>query len=537
MKFIFSILLVVLTSTSLFSQYWYVFENEDTLHYNGVNVEVRSMYNDNDNTLYVGGFFKDGGTTQLNCIGAWDGNNWQNLGSGLSNTWRVYCILKYKGNIYIGGTFHEAGFVPNTKYIAMYDGSNWNSLNNSYGEPSMQLRNMTLFNNMLIFGGTFSSIGSSSFNSIAGYDETDYIHLGNGIPDTDFTAIEYNGELYAGGLWPSVEKYNDSLNSWEMVGGYANYYIQDMVVDTINNFLYVGGGFTIVDDTIVTDNVAIWDGFRWSKVGYSNGILSSVMAIELYRGDIYAGLGGIDEIGGVFTGHIARWDGQDWHMVGDSVGWVVNDMKIFRDTLYVGGGSAYEPYDETRGVLAKWYMPPDTTCKYLKPRVQTYEDIFDLSGGTVNVQFYNNNAYVQTWAWDFDDTGTASIKDPLHTYTDTGTYNVCVTVNDTGCIKTACKNIVVRNPTSIKELNNEETGFKLYPNPTNKSLTLALSKGEGTFKDFGDIKILDVKGYIVKTIMTKQIKNQVSVTIDISELAIGVYFVKIGKKTEQFVKK
>jgi len=27
----------------------------------------------------------------------------------------------------------------------------------------------------------------------------------------------------------------------------------------------------VVDDSILTDNVAIWDGFKWTKVGYGNG--------------------------------------------------------------------------------------------------------------------------------------------------------------------------------------------------------------------------------------------------------------------------
>ncbi len=537
-KLILNIALLLLTA-NLFSQYWYVFENEDTLHYDGGNVSVSCMYPDGDSILYVGGFFKHGGSTLLYCIGAWNGDNWDPLYLGLFHTDIVKSVYKFNNNIYIGGNFFHVNYVPNTKYIAKWDGTNWSGLNNSYGELSGDPRSMVSYNNNLVFTGFVGLIGSTFFNDIVGYNESNYFQLG-GLPDTGFKVEVYDGELYAIGLWPSIEKYNDSLNSWEMVGGYVNDYPDDMKVDTFNNFLYVSGGFTIVDDTIHTDNVAIWDGFKWSKVGYGNGNPSVAYSIELYRGDVYAGLW-TDQIGGVFTGHLARWDGTDWHMVGDSVGWAVHDMVIYRDTLYVGGTVAYEPYDETRGVLAKWYMPPDTTCKYLKPRVQTYTDTFYMVSGEAEVQFYNNNAYVQTWSWDFGDTTTDNVKDPSHIYTDTGIYNVCVTVNDTGCVKTACKDIVVVLGTGMSEINTEEIGFKLYPNPTTNTLFVEMTpkSPKGDLKN-KNLQIIDVKGKVVLSTSLKHTviasNEVVRQSVDISDLPNGVYFVKIGKHTKKFVK-
>ena len=47
-------------------------------------------------------------------------------------------------------------------------------------------------------------------------DETDYVHLGNGLPENVHAMKEFNGELYAGGLWNSIKKYNIGLNQWTL---------------------------------------------------------------------------------------------------------------------------------------------------------------------------------------------------------------------------------------------------------------------------------------------------------------------------------
>ncbi|MFH2143795.1 MAG: PKD domain-containing protein, partial [Bacteroidota bacterium] len=274
----------------------------------------------------------------------------------------------------------------------------------------------------------------------------------------------FNNELYMVGGWGSLAKYAGGT-SWVSVGGSTNWFVGRMKLDTINNFLYTIGQFNIVDDSILCDGIAFYDGFTWEGINNNDGEFSEFNDIEFYRGDIYGCLSG-DSIDGILFNDIARWDGTKFDTLGCGLsGGYSNVMQVFRDTLYVGGSFTKAGGDTAVG-LARWYMPPDTTCKYLQPRVQTYEDTFYLGAGSVNVQFYNNNAYVQSWDWDFGDSGTSSIKDPTHIYTDTGIYNVCVTVNDTGCVKTACKTITIVNDTGLGFINLEKINFKLYPNPS-----------------------------------------------------------------------
>ncbi|MFA5379267.1 MAG: PKD domain-containing protein [Dehalococcoidia bacterium] len=58
------------------------------------------------------------------------------------------------------------------------------------------------------------------------------------------------------------------------------------------------------------------------------------------------------------------------------------------------------------------------------------------TGGSVVVRFIDKsvttNGVVNSWAWTFGDTGTASTQNPSHTYTAAGTYDVSLTCNDSG---------------------------------------------------------------------------------------------------------
>lgn len=472
-----SLILLLIIGAPSGAQTWIPWDIEDSLTKTG---KVDAFYPD-DSILYVAGGFPNADGIVVHHIATWNTANWDSIGQGIYDG-GIKCITKYHNRVFAGGLLEE---------VYCWDGSIWFGVPNSYGNFSVTsaIWDFATYNNMLIAGGKFNAIGPFPFNftNIVAYNDTDYISIGN-LPQEVHALAVYNGELFAGGYFPTVKKYDG--NSWQDVGGNFNYYIQDFEVDTFNNFLYVGGGFTIVDNNLVTDNVAMWDGFNWNKVGYGNGYGSSVVAIKIYRGDIYAALSW-DTIGGVYTGYLSRWDGLDWHEAGDTLKWGVLALEIFKDTLYVGGYDYIPPAAE-KGIIGQWYMPPDTLCKYLQPRVFSLDDTYDLTMDSVSVQFYNNNAYADSWDWDFGDGGIDNSKDPLHVYTDTGTYNVSVTVTHQGCIKTANKTITIRDVSGLEQYYSRETlGFKLYPNPTTGDVTVEVNippakEGElRTYSSFG----------------------------------------------------
>ncbi|MGC9331461.1 MAG: PKD domain-containing protein [Bacteroidales bacterium] len=256
--------------------------------------------------------------------------------------------------------------------------------------------------------------------------------------------------------------------------------VEDMVVDTINNFLYIGGVFSYVGDSIYSRDVAMFDGFQWHSLdnGVVGGVLKDAMAI--YHGDLYVGGTLSETTNGLELNCIGRWDGTQWHDLQGGCAGAVMALQVFQDTLIVGGafyqvGLGEEP--QRALALAKWYMP-ETGCNYLQPVLHAYEeygipqDTFYIEDGQAEVHFYNNNAYADSWQWDFGDGGTSDVQEPVHTYTNTGEYEVSVTVTDDGCEKTASKTVHIRYPVGIDD--KKLPVMSLYPNPTEGNFILEL---------------------------------------------------------------
>jgi hypothetical protein len=472
-KLIIAILLIVAGAQSLLSQTW-VPQGNDTIGCMAI-PEVKSILCEGD-SFFLGGPYLYAGSSclKVNGISCYANGNYKRVGFGVINGAGVEGMVRYKGKLYASGGFGEAAAsvddwlgIPNTACLIRWNNTanTWESVPNSYGELNSPVRDLTIFNDWLIIAGRFGFY-LDSLNNIAAYDGIDYINIGR-MPSEARTVEVYNGELYAGGHFFTLKKYLGGT-VWTDVGGYTNYYIQDMSVDTFNNFLYITGGFTVVDNNLYTDNVAIWNGHYWESVGYGNGAGSDGNVVAVYQGDVYAGLAW-DSIGGVYTGSLARWDGQNWHAIGNLNNWI-EALVVYRDTLYVGGS-----FTTVNGVPQKAfarYVAPLTSCNYLKPRAFAIADTFYLNNGTAEAQFYNNNAYAHSWQWDFGDGGTDNLKDPLHAYTDTGTYTATVTVTHDSCVKTAEKTVVVLLSTGVEELSRESLQFKLYPNPTSGDVTV-----------------------------------------------------------------
>ncbi len=81
-------------------------------------------------------------------------------------------------------------------------------------------------------------------------------------------------------------------------------------------------------------------------------------------------------------------------------------------------------------------------------------------------------------------------------------------------------------------VNEIEKGYLIiYPNPATESLTLTLSKGEGTITQINSVEIIDMHG---KTVFKK---NKYSGKIDLSELNSGIYILAIYNKEKVYHKK
>ncbi|MBP6872064.1 MAG: VCBS repeat-containing protein [Bacteroidales bacterium] len=128
-------------------------------------------------------------------------------------------------------------------------------------------------------------------------------------------------------------------------------------------------------------------------------------------------------------------------------------------------------------------------------------DFSDLSVGNID-----------SWAWDFGDGGTASVQNPTHEYTTTGSFTVSLTVNGPAGSSTETKTDYILIPVGMADNGNE--AFVIYPNPVKDFLNIR-------FPCAADRKIIleSIEG---KHVFEKRTSNAFE-RIDISGCDPGIY--------------
>jgi hypothetical protein len=497
MKKLFSIFYIFFVSIASFSQVW----NDD---FNGIDsiwnesapggvnpITINCLYNDNDSIVYLGGGFAYTNSAFASCFASWDTDTINTYQQGVE--WGgVNAIIKYKDTLYIGGSFHSASENPNTANLAIWNGSNWRST--SIGEVNAYVYDFCIYHDTLFIAGNFEDIGELECKKIVAYNGEDWINVGDMGMWTKALAV-FNDELYAGGYW-GVRKYLGGTE-WETFNPRPNGYVNELMTDTINSFLFVGGQFSAINDED-SWGCAMWDGFKWNPMGTAYGSTVWPQASVMYRGEFYVGNGTrhhIEEDRWEFF--IRKWNGESWDSIGGAFNSSILSLEVFRDTLYIGGnfgfwgGNSLMPDKRTKGMV-KLFMP-DNGCEFLKPRINTYADTFYLNNGEAIVNLYNNNPYADSWEWDFG-TSTGSVMSTQaveHIYTAVGEYNVQVTVTQGGCVKSANRTIYIEEGSGIG--NYESIDMQVFPNPSSHNFTVKLELPD--YKN-AEIKIAGLNGHL-----------------------------------------
>lgn len=163
-------------------------------------------------------------------------------------------------------------------------------------------------------------------------------------------------------------------------------YIECMYNDTVDDLLYVGGTFTIIDNLDTAYQIAAWDGANWNRL--KMGLYNLPYDIIRFQNKIY--------VGGVFPSadynlvnapYIATWDGVQWDSLpGGKLNGPVKHFEIINNELYVMGGFDSIGNLEVQGI-AKW-------------NGATWSDVnnfprYSTNGNAVNdVAIYQGNIYV-----------------------------------------------------------------------------------------------------------------------------------------------
>lgn len=302
-----------------------------------------------------------------------EGNEVDTLNSGLGNGYAMSAVW-FNGDLIVGGNFPHAGpppfGVPFTKDIARYDTvtQSWYSMTPTQGVNS-SVECMEAYNNDLYIAGSMTSVNGVACNRIAKWNGTAWSDVSGGVSGW-LERIEcmtiYHGELYVGGIFlqagtgniPTyyIARWNGT--QWDSVGSGLNGAPYAMVVDTVNDLLYVGGAFTMAGGTQAF-GVAVWNDTTWAPVGTGADTLWGTRCMALMNGELYAGGGNvtITTLGDTIK-NVYKYNGTKWISVDGGAGNSVLTMTEYNGNIYIGGAFSQVGY----GIPANRIACYGTSC-------------------------------------------------------------------------------------------------------------------------------------------------------------------------------
>ena len=202
--------------------------------------------------VYIGGsFLNAGGDTNANYIAKLVGNTWTNVGGGINNDVATFAVCNT--NLYVGGEFLTAGDVTNANGLAIWDSTKWKGINGGVsilglglGHDFPEVYSLAVRGNHLFVGGEFIDV-SDGPTPVPAYN----------IAEATWSEANQSwtwSALDLGAWYPYITSYDDFfINSLSIADG-----------PTANSYdLYASGYFFQVGEAQTPDYVVA----RW-RVGY-----------------------------------------------------------------------------------------------------------------------------------------------------------------------------------------------------------------------------------------------------------------------------
>lgn len=235
------------------------------------------------------------------------------------------------------------------------------------------------------------------------------------------------------------------------------------------------------------------------------------------------------------------WDipiGEDFYLYGPA------SPNLYRN----GGGSSdlLYPFEIEDKISIKWNTADDAKYYYYfydweietkscsSPAIPVTASVkplpiahFSFQQNEANVSFSNTSSFGDSYSWDFGDEITSNADQPIHIYTNNGTFMINLTTSN-ACGTDLYLDSVKITTIDINEL--EAAGFSIYPNPAKEKIYI---ETQSTLADNLTVAILNSTGAVL---FEKEYTGH-NIEIDMSSLTKGSYLIQmISAKKSYFHK-
>ena len=147
-----------------------------------------------------------------------------------------------------------------------------------------------------------------------------------------------------------------------------------------------------------------------------------------------------------------------------------------------------------------------------------------LGEAPLPITFTNTTTNGATYQWYFGDNDTSSLVNPVHTYSNAGSYDITLITENTCGSDTLTKQILI---ISIDDISKPKL-ISVFPNPSNGVIYYKVNLPEK-----GKFQLLNITGKLIQEMNIEHASGE----IDISNYAKGIYILKfISKNNSQVVK-
>jgi hypothetical protein len=247
-----------------------------------------------ENMVYVAGVFDFAGEYEVNSIARWNGNSWQGFGN-----------LEFPG-VHAGfptnkGSVNAIAITGSGAGARMFVGGGFQTVYNDDDPEGLTASNLAYFEFGSSLWKTMDEGVNGEVNALASHTSILYVagalQSANNLPNTNLIA-----------------QWDASSGTWAEVGaGLYGVAVHALVVN--GNDLYVGGQFSLAG-TLPVNNVARWDGTRWSALG--SGLNGTVYDLTMWGNELYAA-GQFFAASSEQFHSLARWRDGAWTLLGDPI--------------------------------------------------------------------------------------------------------------------------------------------------------------------------------------------------------------------------